>query len=122
MQQPLLCGSSPADRLSDFILGFLIFPSIIIVYLSNYPKRKYFQMVYILAFTMSLSLIEYIVYLKKGILYYNGWNIGWSVLIYLGAFPLLRLHHTNPLLAWLIFFALTGAGIFYFKIPISQLL
>ena len=122
-QKPLWLfhGSYPVDRLADYIFGFLIFPCIIILFLSNYPKGRIRQIVYLFAFIFAMSLVEYLMYIYNEIEYYNGWNIGWSILLYVGAFPLVRLHYVNPFWAWLILFVLVCGGMFYFKIPLTNL-
>lgn len=117
----LFYGLSPADRLADYMFGFLIFPCVIILFLSNYPKGKIKQIAFSSMFIFVMSFIELILYYCEELKYYHGWNVGWSVLLYIGVFPLLRIHYKNPLLAWLILFILIAGGMFYFKIPLMSL-
>jgi len=117
----LFYGSYPIDRLADYIFGFLIFPFIIIVFLSNYPKGILKQTFFTLAFITFMSLVEVILYSTNELTFYNGWNIGWSILLYIGVFPLLRLHHRKPLLALLALIILTIGGSIYFGIPLISL-
>jgi hypothetical protein len=117
----LFHGSYPIDRLADYFFGFLIFPCIIILFLSNYPKGRIRQITYLFAFIFVMSFVEYILYSSNEIEYYNGWNIGWSVLLYVGVFPLLRLHYKKPLWAMLLLFILVCGGMFYFKISLNNL-
>ena len=117
----LIKGSFWQDFTANCFLAGVIFPCIIIMFLTNYPKNIIKQICYILSIVMGLSLIEYVTYIRKGIFFYNGWNIGWSILLYMGMLPLLRIHFKKPLLAWLILVVLVISGIFYFKINISGL-
>ena len=109
------------DALADYFMAFFIFPFIIILFLSNYPKKITRQILRILIFVFALSLIEYTAQISNVITYHNGWSFGWSILLYIGMLPLLRLHYKNSLLALVIFFALIGTGIVYFGIPIGDL-
>lgn len=112
----LFYGSYSIDRLADYIFGFLIFPCIIIIYLSSYPKGRLKQILFMLAFILFMSFVEIILYYTGELRYYNGWNVGWSILLYVGVFPLLRLHYKNPLLAMLVLMILTVSGSLYFGI------
>lgn len=114
-------GSFWNDFLADNFIAYFIFPFIIIIFLSNYPPKIIIQTLYIFMFVFSLSSIEYIAYVRKGISYHNGWTFGWSMLLYFGMFPLFRLHYKKPIMTWFIFFALVVGGMLYFKIPLSDL-
>ena len=115
----LFYGSYPIDRLSDYIFGLLIFPSIEILFLSRYPKGFMRQLVYMLSFIGLMSLVELILYSTHLLVYYNGWTYGWSVLLYIGVFPLLRLHFKKPIVALVVLFALAIGGFIYFKLPLT---
>ena len=108
------------NTFANYFIAFFIFPCIITLFLTYYPKQIFTQVVYILSYVFALSLIEYIAYIKKAIYYYNGWTFGWSVLLYLGMFSLFRLHYKSKGWAWFIFFLSIGAGVIYFKIPLSS--
>ena len=106
------------DTIADYVFGFLIFPFIIILYLSRYPKARKKRILYTTAFISFMSLVELILYKIQELQYYNGWNVGWSILLYVGVFPLLRLHLKRPLTAMLILFTLTVGGLLCFHIAI----
>jgi hypothetical protein len=48
---------------------------------------------------------------------YNGWNLRWSLLFNFVMFPLLVLHHKNPILAWTASFIFLGIIMTIFNIP-----
>ena len=79
------------------------------------------QLAYLCAFIAVMSFVEIVLYSHGEIKYYNGWNLWWSILLYVGVFPLLRLHYKNPIWAWVILFALVAGGVFHFKIPLADL-
>lgn len=109
------------NTLADYFIGYFIFPCIIILFLSNFPKHKIRQIAYIFIFVFVLSSVEYVAHIRKAISYHNGWTFVWSILLYIGMFPLLQLHYKKPLLAWLIFFTMVMIGSFYFKISLIAL-
>ena len=117
----LYYGSTSIDRLADYLFGFLIFPCVVILFLSRYPKGRMKQLAYLCAFIAVMSFVEIVLYSHGEIKYYNGWNLWWSILLYVGVFPLLRLHYKNPIWAWVILFALVAGGVFHFKIPLADL-
>ena len=114
-------GSSSFDQISDYLLEFVTFPCIIILFLSNYPQNRVRQMIYLASYIFVLSLSEYGFYISNEIKYYNGWNLWWSVLLYMVAFPLLILHYKKPLLAWPVVMTLTYGLMRYFKISLMSL-
>ena len=90
---------SPLDEL--LLIFGVLFPTTL-VFLSHYPKKLFSQIVYNsmwIGIYMSLEFIN----LKLGTIeYYNGWNFWWSLLHNTIQFPLIALHHKNPILAWII--------------------
>jgi hypothetical protein len=113
----------PNHTLHDLWINFTAFPLIILMYLSRYPynSRWLMQTAYITLWTVLLSLVEFVSFILKFITYHNGWNYWLSVLFWFTMFPTLRLHHTRPLLAWLVFVLCAIFVIPYFHIPITQL-
>lgn len=114
-------GSSALDQIADYLLEFVTFPCIIILFLSNYPENKTRQMIYVTLYILILSLSEYGFYITNEIKYYNDWNLLWSILLYMAAFPLLILHYKKPLLAWMVVIPLTCGLMYYFKISLMNL-
>jgi len=88
--------------LDELLLIFTIFFPTTLLFLSNYPQKLYNQIVYNSIWIGIYMFIERID-LKIGIIeHYNGWNIWWSLLHNTIQFPLIALHHRNPLLTWII--------------------
>ncbi len=117
----LFYGSHSTDIYIDLVFDFLIFPCLIILFLSNYPQEKRKQFLHVFIFLLVMSLVEVILFLNGDLTYYNGWNVLWSVFVYMGIFPLLRIHYRNPLLAWFILLVLIAGGMIYFQIPLNSL-
>lgn len=99
-----------------FVIFFIFFPSILL-YLSNYPKRFSYKVVYILSWIVIYMSIEIVTLFIGLIKYYNGWNLWWSLLHNSIQFPVLRLHHKNPTLAWAISFVFLVIIMHIFHMP-----
>jgi hypothetical protein len=113
----------PNHTITDFILTFTCFPQMVLIYLSRYPYKSawYKQLVYVVLWVIFYILNEIIFMFAKLISYHHGWNIRWSILVWIFMFIGLRLHHTKPLWAWLLCFACTAFLIIYFHIPITKM-
>lgn len=106
---------SPLDEL---LLIFGCFFPTTLTFLSHYPKKAFSQIAYNsmwIGIYMSLELINIIL---GTIEYYRGWNIGWSLLHNTIQFPLIALHHKNPILTWVIALIFLVVIMKIFKIPI----
>jgi hypothetical protein len=110
----------PNNTLINFFISFTSFP---LIYLSQYPfkSRPSWQLAYIAFWVVLSVLFEGVFLLTKLITYHNGWNFGWSILVWLNMFISLRLHYTRPLWAWLLFFGGTIFMVWYFHVPILTL-
>ncbi len=74
------------------------YPAIILVYLHKFPTQLKSQIIYILLWTLLISINELLTLSAGGIIYYNGWSYAWSVLFALVMFIILRVHFLKPLL------------------------
>lgn len=99
------------------INDFLIYPSGVMLFLTHYPEGKWKQVGYILVWTVSSTLIEYISILLGGLEYFHGWSLLWSFLLFLGMFALIRLHYKKPLFVWPISLICGVAAALIFGLP-----
>lgn len=82
-------------------MQFIGYPALVLLYLGNYPKGKWSQIPYVLAWVLLQCSIEAVShFIAGGIAYSNGWRYGWSVLFDIFFYVILRIHYLNPLLAW----------------------
>ncbi|PYI51400.1 CBO0543 family protein [Paenibacillus flagellatus] len=98
-------------NVTDALYIFVVTPAIAFLFLSKYPPRH--RLVYILGFAIAFSLIEWIQHEAGFITYQHGWSFGWSVQFYLVMFPMLRLHHRLPVVAYVL-----SVGITYFYMKV----
>jgi hypothetical protein len=90
------------SSLDELLLIFGCFFPTTLVFLSRYPTKLYNQIVYNSMWIGIYTSLE-VINLKLGTVeYFNGWNIWWSLLHNTIQFPLIALHHKNPILTWII--------------------
>lgn len=97
----------------------LLFPGMVILYLSLYPQKPVHQVLYILAWTLGFTLLEAAAMRTNTFDHYRGWNIWYTALHDLVMFLLLRLHFKKPLLVWPVSFAVAFAVLWYFRLPLD---
>lgn len=88
----------------DLIQIIFIFSCTTILFLHYYPRRIMGQVFYILLWVAIYSTVEGLFHLLGGIEYNRGWGINWSIAHNIYQFILLRIHHKNPILAWILSF------------------
>ena len=121
-------GKYPLWRLEpDFLLNqtfsvliqtFVIFPCIVILFLSYLPKNRKNQIMYLIISGSVLVGIEAIMYIAGKITYHNGWNFGWSIVFNFIWVIMLRFHYFKPIPAWLVSFLWTAFFVIYFHVPL----
>jgi hypothetical protein len=113
---------SPNRMISEFRLDFLLFPAIILLYLTFYPYASGMlrQLTYIAIWGIVWSLIEAFYVFLKILTYHNGWNIWWTVVVWFTMFTLIAIHHRKPMLALLIHVIFSLFAINYFNIPFTN--
>ncbi|MFS0862440.1 CBO0543 family protein [Fredinandcohnia sp. 179-A 10B2 NHS] len=80
------------------------YPATIAIFLGRFPEEKgrTRQYLYILIWVLIYTLNEFADLSLGLIKYYNGWNLGWSILFNIVMFSIIRLHHLKPLPAWVV--------------------
>lgn len=104
---------------SSFMIAFIVFPCIILLYMSHYPKGFWKRVIYTICFTVVNSLIEFISYITSNMVYEHGWNIFYSAGVFLFLFILARLHYRHPLVVWTISAGFALLTMYIFKIPFN---
>jgi hypothetical protein len=108
--------------LIDLGIAFFAFPSIVLLYLSHYPKGRIKQFFYVSGWIGINTIIELIsFYFMKGISYHHSWNTWWSVLVNVLLFVVVRIHYSRPLLAWMISIVASVFFILYFHVPLINM-
>ncbi|MFC4968847.1 hypothetical protein ACFPES_14800 [Paenibacillus sp. GCM10023248] len=89
---------------------FLILPMSIFIYLSTYPSTWTKRAIHVVKWIFILILVEWIGWKNGRIVYFHGWNLGWSTLFNLNMLIVTRIHYTNYL--WALPLA-TGCTLFF---------
>jgi hypothetical protein len=103
--------------LNELFVIFTIFFSTTLIFLSKYPENIFRRVIYIALWVALYMVIEVFTTSIKMHKNYNGWNIWWSLFHNSIQFPLLALHHKNPILAWIIAFIFLVAIMSIFDVP-----
>lgn len=82
---------------SDFVVGFIMFPATMLLYLPYQPKEKIKRVGFLLFWVFIYAGIELLQSNIGGIFYYNGWKYSYSVLFDVLFFVMARLHFKYPL-------------------------
>lgn len=98
---------------------FIVLPCTALLFLSNYPKGFLKVTMHFLKYIFVYGVIETIVYLTGRMEYSYGWSIWHSIGFYFLMFPSIIVHHTKPLLAYIIFILITIVGVWLFQMPIK---
>lgn len=105
----------------DLYCAVLVYPWMIILFLSHYPDKLKKQIPYILLWAVMFTAFECALNLLNLFSYENKWCIAYSAIFDLLMFPLLRLHFTRPLFVWPISMALAFAVLFVFQVPLGSI-
>jgi hypothetical protein len=101
----------------------LVNPLMLFLYLSKLPKKISQQVIHICRWITLSLLIEWIGQKKFKMIYFDhGWNIIWSLCIYVQMFILSLLVLKKPLITWSVSFVATGYLLFHFKVPVIKTL
>ncbi|MCA1031552.1 hypothetical protein LCL95_11005 [Bacillus timonensis] len=85
--------------ITDALYTFILFPCLIMVFLSNYPNEKHKVFLRYVKWIVISLLIE-IIAIKLGYIQFkNGWSLAWEFFFYPVMYIMIRLHHKRPLLA-----------------------
>lgn len=107
-----------APSINELFVIFTIFFSTTLLFISNFPRKSSHRFRYIVlwvAIYMAIEIFTTKIGMQKN---HNGWNIWWSLLHNSIQFPLLILHHKNPILAWVIALIFLGFIMKVFKVPL----
>jgi hypothetical protein len=103
---------------SFLVQTFIIFPCIVILFLSYLPKSRKKVIIYLIISASILVGIETIMYIAGKITYHNGWNYWWSVAFNFLWVIMLRFHYLKPIPSWFVSFLFTVFFIIYFHVPL----
>ncbi|WHY59871.1 CBO0543 family protein [Cytobacillus firmus] len=94
----------PTHTIIATAIAFLIYPSVIVMYLGRFPKTTFRRMCWVVFWALIFEGIELIAYINKSIIHQYGWTLAYSFLFNLVTFSLLPIHKWKPWAAWVLAF------------------
>ena len=99
------------------ILMFLVFPPAILLFLAHVPSGLLKKTIYITAWAIVNTAVEWIACRTNGLHYAHSWGILWSFALFVIAFILIWVHYKRQLLVWPVSLACGVACAIIFKLP-----
>ena len=107
-------------ELTDFLYCVIMYPLIVLLYLSHYPESKFRQILRILKYVAIFDVLE-IVGLEVGAISHDhGWDMLWSTWFNLVTFCMLKIHHETPLIAYILSALIIAYLLFHFQVPLWE--
>ncbi len=107
-------------RIIRFVHIVVISPLLVLTFLSKFPNSLFKQVIYIVKWVLTASVVEYYANKHKLIMYKHGWNTFWTGLIYAKMFLYGYLFIKKPLHTLLLSFCSTIFFVQKFKVPMRQ--
>lgn len=92
----------PTHTIIATAIAFLIYPSVIVVFLGRFPKSNFKRICWVIFWALIFQGIETIAYFNKSIIHQHGWTLAWSFIFNIVTFSLLAIHKWKPWVAWLL--------------------
>ncbi|CAH1213176.1 hypothetical protein PAECIP111891_03924 [Paenibacillus allorhizoplanae] len=106
-------------QITVIVYAVITMPLSVLLFLSRYPTTtKLKQLMYLLKWVFIYSVVELALQISGRISYGHGWTFWHSVMFDVMMFPMLRLHHTKPLRAYLLSLIIIVVLMWYFKVPL----
>jgi hypothetical protein len=86
----------------EVVFTFTVFPLTALLFLTNFPKIRKYQILYIVKYVLIYITVEFFLFKVGRIEYHYGWNIWWSLAWNGMMFPVFAIHHKKPLHAYFI--------------------
>lgn len=104
------------QTITIIVYAIVTMPLSVLLFLSTYPKTIGKQIRHLLTWIGIYVCGELILQYMGRISYQNGWSLWHSILFDMMMFPMIRLHHTRPLLAYAISVLITLLLMTWFQI------
>ncbi|WP_251527833.1 CBO0543 family protein [Metabacillus litoralis] len=99
------------------IYALITMPVSIFLFLSHFPVRWFYRLLYILIWSGIYIAVEWILDVFGRISYQNGWEFGYSFLFDIIMFSVIALHQYYPFRAYILSVFIIIFLILYFKVP-----
>ena len=108
--------------INNLVYMLLLYPTFTLIYLYRYPYGKSVmkQIVYILAWIVAWLAFELYMITHGLCVYHYGWTYGWSTFFACVMVSMIRLHHTRPLMGYILSVPFTVFLLLWFHVPVLQ--
>jgi len=107
-----------SEEMASLLYTTVAFPATALIFLSNFPDEKWKQVCRIGKYVAIYVILEIVGLYFGTISHAHSWNIWWSTLFDLVMFSILRLHHTRPLLAYVLSVGIAAYLMLHFQVSL----
>ncbi|UCZ53850.1 hypothetical protein LGQ02_03435 [Bacillus shivajii] len=105
--------------LTEMLYTFIVFPATALMFLRDFPKDLQGKILRNLKWIALYAVWELVFVMTGHIEYQYGWSLWWSIAFLFVMFPLFRLHHTHPLLTYVLSGIVAVATLWLFEVPVQ---
>ncbi len=102
------------------VYALITMPVSILLFLSHFPERWSYRLMYILLWSGIYIVIEWILNVFGRISYSNGWKFWHSFIFDIALFSIISLHQYKPFRAYILSIFIIIFLIVYFKVPFAN--
>lgn len=107
------------QQITVIVYAVITMPLSVLIFLSRYPKDNDKKIMYFLMWVAIYATVEFVLQICGRISYQHGWTFGYSILFDIMMFPILRLHHVKPIIAYALSLLIIISLMWFFKVPIK---
>jgi hypothetical protein len=111
----------PNHTVINLMVMFIAYPSMILIFLGNYPAGRYKQILWTSFWILFWSVAEWVSVRLGEFTYYNGWNLLWSFILNIALFTILPLHVKKPLVKYVLSVIAALVLLIIFEVPVSKM-
>lgn len=109
-----------SKKVIRIIHACIINPLFLLLFLSKFPNSLLKQIIYINKWVAISIIIEWLFLKNKAVVFYRGWNLGWSLGIYIKMYLFSLLLKKKPCLTILLSIGCTVCFLIKFKTPVRK--
>jgi hypothetical protein len=109
-----------SQETTDVFYTVIVFPTTVLIFLSNYPKGKIPQIIHISKYVVLFCILEIIGLHVGAIKHSQGWTMLWSTTFNIITFLTLRLHHEKPITAYIFSVIFIWFMLLHFNVPLTD--
>jgi hypothetical protein len=109
-----------SQETADTFYTIIVFPATVLLFLSNDPDGKIGKFIHTIKYVTIYCAVEWIGLKFGALTHAHGWNMLWSIFFNIVTFNVLRVHHKNPLIAYVFSVVFIIILLNYFNVPLTD--